>query len=67
MMTARRSMIGLVAALSFAPAASRAQATIGLAERRAIATYRQDKYPAIEQGIQQAAGFSVPVEVDGIS
>ncbi|RYI32722.1 MAG: hypothetical protein EON48_04590 [Acetobacteraceae bacterium] len=63
-MIARRSMIGLTAALSLAPAASRAQATIGLAERRAIAAYRQEKYPAIEQGIQQAASFPVPVEIE---
>lgn len=63
-MTTRRSMVGTVAALSLAPSALWAQGAIGLAERRAITAYRQEKYPAIEQGIQQAAGFPVPVEVE---
>ena len=40
-----------------------AQEGIGLAERRAIAAYRQDRYPALEKAIQEAAGFPVPVEV----
>ncbi|MGU3362938.1 hypothetical protein ACLBWX_21665 [Methylobacterium sp. M6A4_1b] len=43
--------------------AARAEPTIGLAERRAIAAYRQDRYPAQEKAIQEAAGFAVPVEV----
>ncbi len=63
-MTTRRSTLGLAAALSLVPALLRAQGTIGLAERRAIAAYRAEKYPAIEAGIQQAAGFPVPVEVE---
>jgi hypothetical protein len=63
-MTTRRGIIGFAAVLALAPAAGRAQGTLGLAERRAIAAYRQEQYPAIEQGIQQAAGFAVPVEVE---
>lgn len=63
-MTTRRNIIGFAVAVFLVPLVSRAQPAIGLAERRAIATYRQDKYPAIEQGIQQAAGFPVPVEVE---
>ena len=63
-MITRRNTLGLAAALGTLPALARAQGTIGLAERRAIAAYRQEKYPAIEQGIQQAAGFPVPVEVE---
>jgi len=35
-----------------------------LAERRAIATYQKDQYPALQKKIQQAAGFEVPIEVD---
>ena len=62
-MTTRRSTLGLAAALALTPALVRAQG-IGLAERRAIAAYRQEKYPAIETGIQGAAGFAVPVEVE---
>ena len=63
-MTTRRSTLGLAATLLLTPALARAQGAIGLAERRAIAAYRQEKYPAIEGGIQQAAGFPVPVEVE---
>jgi hypothetical protein len=63
-MTTRRNTLGLAAAMLGAPALVRAQGTIGLAERRAIAAYRQETYPAIEQGIQQAAGFPVPIEVE---
>lgn len=58
--------IAAVCALStLAPSFSgaRAQEGIGLAERRAIAAYRQDRYPALEKAIQEAAGFPVPVEV----
>lgn len=43
---------------------ARAQAGLGLAERRAIAAYRQDTWPAIERGIHEAAGFPVPLEVE---
>jgi len=63
-MASRRGLLGLLAVIPLAPLAARAQATIGLAERRAIASYRQEKYPAIEAGIQQAAGFPVPVDVE---
>ena len=63
-MITRRSTIGLAAGLSLVPTLLRAQAAIGLAERRAIAAYKQEKWPAIQQGIQQAAGFPVPVEVE---
>jgi len=63
-MIARRTAFTTLAALSLAPAAGGAQGTIGLAERRAIAAYRQESYPAIERGIQEAAGFPVPVEVE---
>ncbi|MBL6459635.1 hypothetical protein JMJ55_30545, partial [Belnapia sp. T6] len=60
-MVTRRSIFGFVATLSatalLAPTRLSAQGTIGLAERRAIAAYRAEKYPAIEAGIQQAAGF----------
>ncbi|MBL6081831.1 hypothetical protein JMJ56_27995 [Belnapia sp. T18] len=67
-MVTRRSIFGFVATLSatalLAPTRLSAQGTIGLAERRAIAAYRAEKYPAIEAGIQQAAGFPVPVDVE---
>ncbi|WP_419898946.1 hypothetical protein [Roseomonas sp. USHLN139] len=64
-MTTRRILFRLAAASFLAtPVAAMAQERLGLAERRAIAAYRQDNYPAIEQGIQQAAGFPVPVEVE---
>ncbi|MBE9603608.1 hypothetical protein IAI18_01945 [Acetobacteraceae bacterium H6797] len=62
-MILRRGLMGLAALLTLAPLAVRAQ-SLGLAERRALAAYRQEKYPAIEAGIQQAAGFPVPVEVE---
>ena len=58
----RRDMFGL-AALLLLPA-TMAWAQIGLAERRAIAAYRQDKWPAIEQAIHNAAGFAVPIDVE---
>jgi hypothetical protein len=57
-------MLGFGAGLFVAPSLTYAQATPGLAERRAIAAYQQDKWPAIQQGIEQAAGFPVPVEVE---
>ncbi|ONG57902.1 hypothetical protein BKE38_03805 [Pseudoroseomonas deserti] len=59
-MTTRRILFRLAAASFLAtPFAAAAQERLGLAERRAIAAYRKDSYPAIEQGIQQAAGFPV--------
>lgn len=63
-MITRRTAISLTALLPLAPALAQAQAGIGLAERRAMAAYRQDKWPGIEQAIQQAAGFAVPVDVE---
>lgn len=62
-MISRRSVIGAAAILVLASPSSRAQETIGLAERRAITAYRQDHYPALEKAIQDGAGFPVPVEV----
>jgi hypothetical protein len=63
-MIARRLLLTTMAAMPLLPRLACAQGQPGLAERRAIAAYRQDKWPAIEQGIQQAAGFAVPVEVE---
>jgi len=45
-------------------AATMAQSEPGLAERRAIASYQKDQYPALQKKIQQAAGFEVPIEVN---
>lgn len=61
-MITRRATFGLAAALALVPAPGQAQA--GLAERRAMAAYRKDKWPGIEQAVQQAAGFAVPVDVE---
>ena len=36
----------------------------GLAERRAIAAYTKDVWPALEKSIQQAAGYPVVVTLD---
>lgn len=58
----RRNTFGLAALLLLPASMVRAQA--GLAERRAIAAYRQEKWPSIEQGIRKAAGFDVPIEVE---
>jgi hypothetical protein len=55
--------IALAGALLICAPAVRAEPTIGLAERRAIAAYREFRYPAQEKAIQEAAGFPVPVEV----
>ncbi|KQP40073.1 hypothetical protein ASF49_21470 [Methylobacterium sp. Leaf104] len=60
-MISRRHALATVLMVLSVPA--RAEPTIGLAERRAIAAYRQDRYPALEKAIQEAAGFPVPVEV----
>ena len=63
-MISRRHALAAALALSVLSAPSAmAEPTIGLAERRAIAAYRQDRYPAQEKAIQEAAGFAVPVEV----
>ena len=58
----RRNVLGLAMVL-LAPS-SVVFAQVGLAERRAIAAYRQDKWPPIEAAIRKAAGFDVPVDVE---
>ncbi|MBL6081681.1 hypothetical protein JMJ56_27210 [Belnapia sp. T18] len=67
-MVTQRSIFGFLATLSTTVLLTRtrlgAQSTVGLAERRAIAAYRAEKYPAITASIQQVAGFPLPVEVD---
>lgn len=62
-MIPRRTVLAAAAILVLAPPYAWAEETIGLAERRAIAAYRQDRYPALEKAIQEGAGFAVPVEV----
>lgn len=62
-MIPRRTVLAAAAILVLAPPYAWAEETIGLAERRAITAYRQDRYPALEKAIQEAAGFAVPVEV----
>lgn len=62
-MISRRNVLEAAAFLTLSTACVRAGETVGLAERRAIAAYRQDRYPALEKAIQEAAGFPVPVEV----
>lgn len=62
-MISRRNVLGAVAIVLATTPRVRAEETIGLAERRAIAAYRQDRYPALEKAIQEAAGFPVLVEV----
>ena len=58
----RRNMFALTALLLLPATGARAQG--GLAERRAIAAYRQEKWPPIEQAIRKAAGFDVPIDVE---
>ena len=58
----RRNMLGLAVVL-LAPS-SAVVAQIALAERRAIAAYRQEKWPPIEAAIRKAAGFDVPIDVE---
>ena len=58
----RRNMLGLVVIL-LAPS-SAVFAQVGLAERRAIAAYRQEKWPPIEAAIRKSAGFDVPIDVE---
>lgn len=62
-MISRRTALEAAAVLALGTSRASAEATVGLAERRAIAAYRQDRYPALEKAIQDAAGFPVPVEV----
>lgn len=61
-MISRRHALAAVATLLCASAAW-AEPPLGLAERRAIAAYRESRYPAQEKAIQEAASFPVPVEV----
>ena len=61
-MLSRRNALA-TAALLLCASAVRAEPTVGLAERRAIAAYREGRYPAQQKAIQDAAGFPVPVEV----
>ena len=58
----RRNMLGLAVVL-LAPS-SAVVAQIALAERRAIAAYRQEKWPPIEAAIPKVAGFDVPIDVE---
>jgi len=37
---------------------------MGLAERRAVARFRDEEFPQWQQRIQEAAGFEVPLDVD---
>ena len=62
-MISRRHALAAVVLVALTASGTRAEPTIGLTERRAIAAYRQDRYPAQEKAIQEAAGFAVPVEV----
>ena len=61
-MITRRHALAAAALLLCEPAAW-ADPTVGLAERRAIAAYRESRYPAQEKAVQEAAGFPVLVEV----
>ncbi|SFK55881.1 hypothetical protein [Methylorubrum salsuginis] len=61
-MISRRHALAAAATLLWASSAW-AEPTLGLAERRAIAAYRESRYPAQEKAIQEAAGSAVPVEV----
>jgi hypothetical protein len=60
-MISGRTLLGAAIVLATISGAS---AEGGLAERRAIAAYQQEKYPALLKAIQDAAGFAVPVEVN---
>ncbi len=61
-MISRRNALA-AAAILFCARTALAEPTLGLAERRAIAAYRESRFPAQEKAIQDAAGFAVPVEV----
>ncbi len=61
-MMSRRYALTAAAVMLCAPAAL-ADATVGLAVRRAIAAYQESRYPVQEKAIQDAAGFPVPVDV----
>ena len=54
----------LLATTMLAPAAALAQSALGLAERRALAGYRETIFPGLLRDIQAAAGFELPVEVE---
>ena len=61
----RRSLTAytLTALVAFAAIAV-AQTSPGLAERRAIAAFEKDSFPALQKSVQTAAGFEVPIKVD---
>ncbi len=63
-MLSRRILLANTIVLAMAPGLAQAQAQISLADRRAIAAYRQEKWPAIEKAIHDAAGFDVSIEVE---
>lgn len=62
-MISRRHALAATVLVVLSVPMARAEPTVGLAERRAIAAYRQDRYPTQEKAIQEAAGFPVQVEV----
>jgi len=53
----------IVATIAFASLAT-AQTSPGLAERRAIAAFEKDSFPALQKSVRAAAGFEVPIKVD---
>lgn len=53
----------LTALVAFASVAE-AQTSPSLAERRAIAVFEKDSFPALHKSVQTAAGFEVPIKVD---
>jgi hypothetical protein len=56
----RRAFVAAFATLSTAAVAQ----GLGLAERRALAAFQADRWPAIEASIHRAAGFPVPIQVE---
>lgn len=62
-MILRRRVLQTAAFILLSTTCVQAQEKIGLAERRAIASYQQERFPALEKAIQDAAGFPVTVEV----
>ena len=63
-MITRRTLMAASGFMLLMAGSVSAQTKPGLAERRAITAYREEKWPAIQKAIQEAAGFEVPVEVD---
>jgi hypothetical protein len=62
-MILRRRVLQTAAFILLSTTIVQAQEKIGLAERRAIASYQQERFPGLEKAIQDAAGFPVAVEV----